>query len=195
MDHHIDTPLFVGARIYLDAYDLERDPVVESGWTHDPDYLHLLGGEPAMPFTPSQVRKQRQTLDQETGAAYLFAIRLPADARLIGTLELAPVQWALGNVDLKLAIGLAADRGKGYGSEALQLGLQYAFTELNLFRITVKIPDYNFTALKMLQDSGFIVEVRLRKAILKAGDYWDGLILGLLREDWERRRKDNEGDR
>jgi RimJ/RimL family protein N-acetyltransferase len=34
-----------------------------------------------------------------------------------------------------MVIGIANDRGKGYGSEALHLLFRYAFQELNLYRV------------------------------------------------------------
>ena len=42
-----------------------------------------------------------------------------------------------------MGIGEPEARGQGFGSEALQLLLRYAFTELNLHRVALNAFEYN----------------------------------------------------
>ncbi|MGO7079069.1 GNAT family protein [Rhizobium johnstonii] len=65
-----------------------------------------------------------------------------------------------------MAIGLydADILGKGYGSESIRLLLQYAFDDLNLHRIGVRVLAYNQRAIRAYEKCGFIVEGREREA-------------------------------
>lgn len=84
-----------------------------------------------------------------------------------------------------LGIGDPGDRGKGYGSEALALMLNYSFEELNLSRLTAVIPEYNRAASQMFKWAGFVEEVRRRQALHRYGHRWDVIHMGILRAEWE----------
>jgi RimJ/RimL family protein N-acetyltransferase len=63
--------------------------------------------------------------------------------------------------------------------------LRFAFAELNLFRVTIVVPEYCQAAIALVYKFGFVEEVRRRKAILRDDRAWDLLALGLLRSEWE----------
>ena len=92
---------------------------------------------------------------------------------------------AYGTCSLKLAIGDPLERNKGYGSEALQLMMRFAFSELNLYRLSVVVGDDNQAGLRFFRRHGFVEEVRRRKSLLRDGQTWDLLHLGLLRGEWQ----------
>jgi RimJ/RimL family protein N-acetyltransferase len=85
---------------------------------------------------------------------------------------------------LQMGIGDPQDRKKGYGSQALNLILRYAFEELNLYRLTALVPEYNSDAMRFFEKAGFLVEVRRRQALNRDGRRWDLLHLGLLQDEW-----------
>ncbi len=65
-------------------------------------------------------------------------------------------------------------------------GLDFAFEMLNMHRIEAEVIEYNIPAQQIEIDYlGFIVEGRKRKSVYKCGKYYDSLVLGMLREDWE----------
>ena len=84
-----------------------------------------------------------------------------------------------------LGIGDPDDRGRGYGSEALGLMLNYAFQELNLYRLTAVIPENNPAARHLFEEAGFQEEVRRREALHRGRRRWDVIHMGLLRAEWE----------
>jgi RimJ/RimL family protein N-acetyltransferase len=180
--------LFEGEFIRLGALEPERDAEVISRWTHDLEYGRLTSAKPARPLSPAQVKKQLEEQAKEAREKrnrFDFAIRTQADERLVGTGQLEGLEWNHGHAWLQLSLGEAADRGKGYGGDALKLLLRYAFYELNLYRLTTACFEYNPRGLKFLERHGFVVEVRRRQALRRDGRRWDELRLGLLREEWE----------
>lgn len=183
----MNDPLFEGKGILLAAPDAERDAETVSCWTHDPDFLRLTETGSGQPLAPAQVREAFESDRKKGGmqSAYTFVIRGRTDNRLLGTVKLYSIGWAHGFARLQLAIGDPADRGQGYGSEALALILRFAFDELNLFRVAATTCSYNGGALRWLERSGFVTEVRQREAIMRAGKRWDHIHMAILRPEWE----------
>jgi len=198
----IDKSLLDGRLICLTPIDVEKDAEVESKWTHDPEYLRLLGVDVVLPLSPAHLKKRYEDLEKkmaESGDQFYFAIRLQdGDAaesentenggsvrRLVGFIELTWVSWNHQAAYMRLGIGDPEDRGKGYGSEALALMLNYVFHELNLFRLTAVIPEYNRVALQLFERAGFVEEVRRQQTIHRDRRRWDVIHMGILRAEWE----------
>jgi len=185
----IQTPLFEGATVRLAQYDHEADPPIVSRWTHDIAYLRGFRFGAVRPLSPALVKKQFEQIDKDADGKrnlFHFALRLRADDRLLGFAELHSVEWNTGNAYLRLAVGDPADRRQGFGRQALAMLLRYAFHELNLFRVSATIPEYNVAAQGLFGKAGFVEEVRRRQALRRDGRTWDLLMLGLLREEWEK---------
>lgn len=183
----ISTQLFQGERVHLAAIDFDKDPAVEAIWTRDPSYLHTLGTDPARPQSPAQIKKRYEAIEKEMEEGknnFHFTIRSKEDSRLIGFARLQWIEWTHGSGHLRMAIGSPDDRGKGYGSETLALLLHFAFNELNLYRLTATLGSDNPLAIRFFQRAGFVEEVCRRKALLRQGQYFDIVMLGLLADEW-----------
>ena len=191
----IDTQLFEGKWIRLAPIDHDKDPEVESRWTHDLSLQRALSRRPAMPLSVAQMKKKYEAIEKEVDeshSVFHFTIRGKQDGRLVGFVRIEGIEWTHGTASLKLAIGDPADRGKGYGSDAMQLILRFAFSELNLYRLSAVVAEDNPQALKFFQKFNFVEEVRRRKALQRDGQTWDSIHLGLLRDEWLAVNKDND---
>jgi RimJ/RimL family protein N-acetyltransferase len=183
----IDTPLYTAQDIILSTIDHEKDPEIESRWTHDSEYQRMFQREPALPQSPAQLKKRYEKIEKEEDeqrTSFYYTIRMKSDERLVGFAELHWIDWANGGAWLNLGIGDPADRRKGYGEQALRLLVNIAFNELNLYRLSVTFPEYNVAAMALFCKMGFVEEVRQREAINRYGRRWDQVHLGLLREEW-----------
>ena len=186
MDMH--PSLFVGQRIRLAQIDRQVDAEIESRWSHDPEYMRLMYLDPVRPLSKAQLVKKYEAQEKSADEAknlYLFTLRTLSDDRLVGVARIAHIEWSIGNASLRLGIGEPRDRRQGYGREALGLLLRYAFNELNLYRVSASLPEYNQPALRLFTEAGFVEEVRQRQAVHRDGRRWDLLRLGLLREEWQ----------
>jgi RimJ/RimL family protein N-acetyltransferase len=63
--------------------------------------------------------------------------------------------------------------------------MRFAFSELNLHRLTARVPEYNLAALALFRKAGFVEEVRRREAYQRDARRWDDIHLGLLAADWQ----------
>jgi len=183
----INTPLFEGQLIRLGPIDHEKDPAVESRWTHDSIFMRLLEIGPVYPLSPAQIKKRYEALEKEAEEKknlFHFHIRARQDDRLVGLALVEWIEWTNGNGFLKLGIGSPEERGKGWGSEALRLLLRYTFGELNLFRVSAFVQEYNRGAIHLFKKFGFVEEVHRRQALYRDGRRWDLILFGLLHTEW-----------
>ena len=184
----IQTQLFESQEICLGPLDHEKDPEIESRWTHDSEFMRLMEIDPARPMSAAMFKKQYEKLEkqiEEDKNLYHFMIRARADDRLIGKAALQRIEWTNGNCFLQIGIGAAEDRRKGYGTLALQMLLRFAFAELNLFRVSAAVPEYNEGAIALLRKFGFTQEVCRRSALERDGRRWDLYVFGLLKDEWQ----------
>jgi RimJ/RimL family protein N-acetyltransferase len=186
----IEQSLFEGEQVCFGPIDHEKDPEIESRWTHDAGYLRMISLDRALPAAPAQIKKRYEAIEKdqdEKNNLFHFALRMRADDRLIGFARLYWIEWSNSAGFISLGIGDPSDRLKGYGSEALGLLLRYAFDELNLYRLSAVIPEYNPHALHVFCKAGFVEEVRRRQAVNRDGRRWDLIHLGILQDEWRAR--------
>ena len=184
----IQTQLYEGRDIRFGPIDYEKDPEIESKWTHDSAFMRMYEINPARPLSAAIIKKQYEKLEkqvEEDKNLYHFMIRAMEDDRLIGTAAIQWIEWTNGNAWLHLGIGSAQDQRKGFGSQALGMLMRFAFAELNLFRLSARIPEYNQAAIALFSKFGFAEEVRRRQALDRDGRRWDLIVFGLLNSEWQ----------
>jgi RimJ/RimL family protein N-acetyltransferase len=180
--------LFNGSSIYLGPIDHDNDPQVISKWSHDPEYFRLLSVKPVLPISSGQAKKKLEDLEKEINDSknlYYFTIRDSKDDHLMGFALIRGIEWNHGNGWIQLGIGDRSQWRKGYGTEVLDMLLEYGFNELNLYRLGAEVIEYNLGAKRLLEKAGFIQEVCRRKALSREGQRWDILLYGLLRHEWQ----------
>ena len=183
----IQAQLFEAKDVRFGPIDHETHPEIESRWTHDAEFMRLMEIKPVRPLSPTMVKKKYETVEKdmdEQKNLFYFTIRTRDDDRFIGKALIEMVDWSNGNGYLQIGIGEAEFRRMGYGSQALNMLLRYAFGELNLYRVTAVVPAYNQGAIRLFQKFGFVEEVRRRKALHRDGEFWDIIGFGLLNAEW-----------
>ena len=96
----IQTPLFEAQDIRLGPIDHEKDPEVESRWTHDSEFMRLMELKPVRPLAPAMVKKGYELLEKEIEDdknLFYFTIRAREDDRLLGKAVLEWIDWSNGN--------------------------------------------------------------------------------------------------
>lgn len=103
--------------------------------------------------------------------------------RLVGDIQLAHFDWQNRSAELGLGVARAADRFQGYGLDAAQVIIRYAFEHLDLMRISARTTEYNEAARAALRRCGFVEEGRDREAVYAGGRRWDNVRYGMLRHE------------
>lgn len=120
---------------------------------------------------------------QQRDDAVIFAIRLPESDKLIGTCQLHSISSVHRSAELQIRLGDVAERGHGYGTEAVRLLLDFAFKDLNLHRVYLHVFATNRPAIRVYEKVGFVREGTLRQAAHIDGRYEDVLVMGILRPE------------
>ena len=184
----IASNLLCGEKVRLTAVT-SGDLSAVTRWWSDPDFMRLYNTAPAMPRNDDQLSR-RFDLGRTSDDAFLFAIRrideaaAEDDDELIGLLELDGVVWAHRTTFVSIGIGQARHRGLGYGREAMQLALAFAFNELNLYRVCLTVFSYNEPAIALYERLGFVREGTYREHLERDGRRYDMYLYGLLRPEW-----------
>ena len=88
-----------------------------------------------------------------------------------------------------MSIALAEPfRGMGYGGEAINWALDWAFRAANLHRIGIVAFSYNVDALKLYRKLGFVDEGCDRQALYRNRAWYDAVRLSMLEDEWEKLR-------
>jgi RimJ/RimL family protein N-acetyltransferase len=106
-------------------------------------------------------------------------------ARPIGNCGLHQISPKDHDAVFGIVIGEKDHWGKGYGTEAGRLLLDYGFQQLNLHRISSSALAFNERSIKLHKKLGFVEEGRLRQAMFKNGQYHDRVEFGMLRNEWK----------
>jgi RimJ/RimL family protein N-acetyltransferase len=109
------------------------------------------------------------------------------DGEHIGEGQLA-IEWPLLEARIDLLIGRKDLWHHHYGTSALIGLLDHAFGPLALHRVWVDLPEYNEHGMVMAQHVGFVTEGHLRKTHRKNDEWYDSTVLGLLSDEYPRRR-------
>lgn len=108
-----------------------------------------------------------------------FGVELVASEELVGMTFLKNINMLNRNAEFAILID-AMKSGKGYGSEACKATLEFAFKNLGLHRVYLKVKKDNMPAIKLYQSCGFKVEGTLRDDVFKQGKYADQLFMAVL---------------
>ncbi len=152
-------------------------------WINDPEIAQYL-----MFYRPitREMEEEWYNSRQKQENSIIFSILVNArtdDEKLIGNCGIE-LDWKNRVGNCGIVIGEKEYLDKGYGTEAMQLLIEYGFNTLNLNRIELIVYDFNVRAIKSYKKVGFREEGRRRQANYTNGEYHDIIIMGILKDEW-----------
>lgn len=178
--------LFRGELVRFMAEEPEARAKTEVRWQMDTEFHRLADIDPAILFSEKRIRQWAEERIEKgfQPQRYAFSVCTLAEDKLIGFLSLW-VDLVHSEAWVGLGIGERDFWGKGYGTDMMKLCLHYAFTELNMYRVSLGLHAYNERARRSYEKAGFRFEGRTRQDTQHEGIHTDGLWMGILREEWE----------
>jgi len=177
--------VFAGKLVRLSAFDPEEMSKAFTRWNLNSEYQRLLNSMPnRMQSAKSNAKWMEKEVEEMSPESYFFSIRTLAEDKLIGELGLDVVNWAGRDAFVGLGIGETAYWSKGYGTDVMNVLLRFAFTEINLRRVTLNVFEYNPRAIRSYEKAGFRHEGHLRDFLNREGRRWNEVYMGILREEW-----------
>jgi RimJ/RimL family protein N-acetyltransferase len=172
----------LGSKVTLRAYRRE-DLETYRRWLDDPrvtEYLEM-GWRP----TRESDLEAWWKLTNEASDAVVFAMVDARQGALVGVCGLYAISWTARRAQFNILIGEPKAWDKGFGTEALGLLVDYGFGVLNLNSIQLGVNADNKRAIRSYQKAGFATEGVRRDFVYRNGRYYDSVMMGLLRRDWQ----------
>lgn len=170
-----------GTSLYL-TYPVEEDAANYLEWSLDADYMCNVDTDYMRPQTTEEITAMFKSDNQTV----YFHIRSMADDELLGFAAIFNIEWNNQLATVAIGIGEEKNRGRGFGSEALTLLIDYAFNELNLFKLCLDVIDYNEQAKHVYEKLGFMVEGYNQQAVFRNQHRYDRIYMGLFKDEWLR---------
>ncbi|MDH7489560.1 MAG: GNAT family protein [Anaerolineae bacterium] len=171
--------MIVGQRVRLRALeesDLERC----YRWINDPEVTEHLTAR----FPVSTHDERKWLLQASSGDAdRSFAIET-AEGEHIGNIGLHRIHYLDRNAELGILIGEKDRWNQGYGTDAILTLLKFAFEEMNLHRVYLRVDADNPRAIRCYEKCGFVKEGTLRDATYRRGRYKDQYIMSVLAHEF-----------
>lgn len=179
-------PFRMGELVYLRP--LEREDLNDRylGWLNDPEVTRFMETG-IFPTTREDLVRFWETVTASPNDVILAVADVEDDVH-IGNVKLGPIHWVHRVAEFGIMIGDKARWGRGRGTEATRLMVEYGFEELNLRKITLGVLEGNAAAQRSYEKVGFVVEGRQRAQVVRGGRTLDRIVMGLLREEGERER-------
>ena len=169
-----------GDKVVLRAVE-ESDNAMLLSLINDPDTEMMLGGSS---WPVSEAEQLKWFEHQERSRDVLRCIvALQEDGKAIGTIILSDIDQknATGHIHIKMSKD--SGRGKGYGTDAVNTMVQYAFEELRLNCIYANILSYNEASIKLFERCGFKKDGVSRQRVYKKGKFIDMLAYSKIISD------------
>ncbi|MGH3079604.1 MAG: GNAT family N-acetyltransferase [Gaiellaceae bacterium] len=159
----------------------------------DVDFVvELLNDEDVEPFLAASRARDRESVleeirrseaDPEESGVFLIEVPDGNGWASAGTME-----FSLANRRNRIARlgGLAVHRdfrGRRVADEAARLFQRHLFFDLDFHRLELECYGFNERAIRHAERSGFVKEGVKRKAYQRHGEWVDGVLFGLVRED------------
>ena len=101
----------------------------------------------------------------------------------VGSLYLRDINKTHHKAEYGIFIGEEAALSKGYGTEAAQLMLQYAFETLHLHKVMLRVLAENVRAQRSYEKAGFRKEAYLKDDVFLNGKYCDVILMACICDD------------
>ena len=179
--------LLIDKRVYLRPFS-KNDLSYVQKWSNDPE-IRKLTGEFA-PMSHAEAEKFYRELRAYKDRIW-FVIVLKKGNRVIGEAGLLRMFRPWRCTDMSIIIGEKDAWGKGYGTEAGRLLLDYAFERLVFHRISVGVVAFNERALRFWEGLGFKKEGVQRDGYYCNGKYSDFVMMSILEDEYKNFTKEN----
>lgn len=174
-------PFLSGNLIYLRGLE-ERDLNGEYfQWFNDQEN-DVYTSHALWPNTDEKMREFFDRVVQYKNDLVLAIIEKASDSH-IGNVALHGINWVHRTAELAIIIGQKDMQSKGYGTEATNLIVKYAFEKLNIHRIGLGVNEHNKPAIKAYDKAGFLNEGRFKDHFLRNGKFSDTIRMAIINKE------------
>lgn len=158
----------------------ESDSEELYGWINDSSLVHYNSAWKPIFFKDHE--RWFESLGGDETRVY-FAIRHKSDDDdlIIGVVQLLNIHNIHRSAELAIRIGREVDQGKGFGTDAVTLAVNFAWNDLNLQRVWLRVFSSNDRAVRTYLKVGFSIEGTLSRSAWINGCWEDEYLMAILR--------------
>ena len=173
--------MYQGSKVSLKPLERKHLPKCVE-WFNDPEITENLSF-----FEPIGLEGEQRWYESmlKDTSAKVYSIET-TEGEYIGNLGFHDIDLHNRKAELGVFIGEKELWDKGYGTEAITLGLSLAFRGLNLNKVYLRTFSRNKRAHACFEKVHFIREGILRQDLFKDGKYIDCIVYSMLAEDYFR---------
>ena len=150
---------------------------------NDPDIEEMVAGSSHPVSDDEQINWITNLRDNENDLKLMIDLE---SFGAIGIVSLTDIDMKNGTASVNIKMKNKEElRNKGYGSQALDLIIDYSFNQLNLNCLVAEILDYNIPSQKLFEKYGFKYEATLRDRGYKQGAFQNHYSYSLLKKEYE----------
>lgn len=181
MDEQVCPNAFLtGKRVVLRPVE-DSDAALLCKWSNDPDIRRLTGE--VTPSTRADTEAYMKRLNASPDRVW-FIIVDKETGRPIGETGLLRMFHPWRTTDLSIILGEKDTWGRGFGTEAIHLLIDYAFGALNFHRISIGVVGFNQQALQFYKKIGFKEEGIQRDGYYCNHQYSDFVMMSILEDEY-----------
>jgi RimJ/RimL family protein N-acetyltransferase len=187
-------PIIRGEKVYLRPFET-TDREAYKRWRADADPMATAEFGYRAPLSDAEVDSYLTARAEQQGKPdYQFVICLLDDDKAIGNIMLGAHDVRRRQAELGIVIGEGDYRGKGYGTDAINALLDFAFGELGLERVSLATLAGNQAGKGAYEKAGFKLEGTARNATFNRGKFQDVTLMAMIRADWDRLKRKRSWD-
>jgi RimJ/RimL family protein N-acetyltransferase len=179
----------IGERITLRSIERDDLPHVRR-WLDDPELRRQIGAR--SPLSEAESVEWFERISADPARAW-YVIVVDEDERVVGEAGLLRMDPEWRTTDMTVIVGEPDARGQGYGREAAELVLDFAFQYMGFHRVAIGVVGFHDGALRFWERLGFKREGLQREGYLLEGRFHDFVMMSILDEEWRATRGAEEG--
>jgi len=178
--------ILVGERVRLRALR-DEDLATLARWEMDPGRMATLSNWVVPPSEAAAKERIAKWCANDKDDLGLVIETVDDPSILVGNIALHGARPKDRSATIAIALG-REHIGRGYGTDAMRVIVDYGFREMGLHRIQLAVAPFNPAGIRAYEKAGFIEEGRHREAVWHDGRWYDEVMMSILADQWAAQR-------
>lgn len=158
-------------------------PVLTGWFSNAAEIMQWAGPRLRWPLDSEQLAPFLQPMDLERDEWSAWSV-CGAGGEVVGHFQLR-FDALCRQVTLGRVVMAPARRGRGLAEPMVRIALAKAFSIPSAHRVELRVYDFNEAAIRTYTKAGFVREGCCRESVPVGDVFWNTMIMGMLRPEWE----------
>jgi len=161
----------------------KEDAKISWAWRNNENIRYYFSGHPFLVNPEKEEAWLAKVLCSDMPIT-TFGIEELENNSLVGMSFIKDINLLNRTAEFAIFIGDENAAGKGYAKEATLKTIDFAFNDLNLHRLSLKVQEENISAVKLYEKCAFKKEGLIRECVYKNGHYLNLILMSILKSEY-----------